>query len=112
MWRPLLEEAGFGIDAIPKTQDASYDFFQAEQDKPRSKGKRIYGLGYSMATRDGDSNTLFNAFLIAYGGAGIVSPDGALHLDAKVRAAANPMGWQIALKSPVLLPNRYQHIVA
>ena len=61
-----------------------------------------------MATRDGDSNTLFNAFLIAYGGAGIVSPDGALHLDAKVRAAANPMGWQIALKSPVLLPNRYQ----
>ena len=24
MWRPLLEEAGFGIDAIPKTQDAYY----------------------------------------------------------------------------------------
>ena len=89
VWRPLLEEAGFGIDAIPKTQDAYYDFFQIVQDKLRSKGKRTYGLGYSMATKESDSNTLFNAFLIAYGGAGIVSPDGTLHLDAKVRAAAN-----------------------
>ena len=88
IWRPMIEDAGFNADAIPKTHDAYYDFFQTVQDRLRTKGKRIYGLGYSMATRDGDSNTLFNSFLIAYGGAGIVTSDGALHVDDKILAAA------------------------
>ena len=88
IWRPMVEDAGFGIDAIPKTQDAFYEFFQVVQDRLRSKGRRVFGLGFSMATKEGDSNTLFNSFLVAHGGAGIVTPDGALHLDDKVRTAA------------------------
>ena len=88
IWRPMVEEAGFQVDAIPATQDAFFDFFQAVQDKLRSKGRRIYGLGFSMATKEADSNNLFHAFLCAYGGAGIVTPDGVSHIeDDKVRHA-------------------------
>ena len=81
VWRPLVEEAGFKDTDIPKTQDAYYDFFQTAQEKLRSKGKRIFGLGYSMATKEADSGNLFAAFLVAYGGAGIVLPDGKLNID-------------------------------
>ena len=89
VWRPLIEDAGFSDSDIPKTQDAYYDFFQVVQDKLRSKGKRIYGLGYSMATKEADSGTLFHAFLVAYGGAGIVLPNGKLNIDdSAVRKAA------------------------
>jgi multiple sugar transport system substrate-binding protein len=89
VWRPLIEMAGFSDADIPKTQDAYFDFFQVVQDKLRSKGKRIFGLGYSMATKENDSNNLFNSFLIAYGGASIVTPDGQLRIDdPKVRKAA------------------------
>jgi multiple sugar transport system substrate-binding protein len=75
-WRPLIEEAGYSDASIPKTQDAYFAFFQEVQEKLRSKGKRIFGLGYSMAGKEGDSNNLFHSFLLAYGGAGIVTPDG------------------------------------
>jgi multiple sugar transport system substrate-binding protein len=89
VWRPLVEEAGYTDADIPKTQDAYFDFFQDVQTKLRAKGKRIFGLGFSMATKEGDSNNLFNSFLIAYGGAGIVTPDGRLNLDnPAVRKAA------------------------
>ena len=83
-WRPLIQEAGFSDADIPKTQDAFHDFFQIVQDKLRSKGKRICGLGYSMATKEADSGTLFHAFLAAYGGVGIVTPDGKLGIDNPV----------------------------
>jgi multiple sugar transport system substrate-binding protein len=90
IWRPLIEDAGMSADNIPATQDAFYEFFQAVQDKLRSKGKRLFGLGYSMATKEADSNTLFHAFLVAYGGAGIVSPDGTPHFeDDNIRKAAS-----------------------
>lgn len=89
VWRPLVEEAGYTDADIPKTQDAYFDFFQVVQQKLRAKGKRIYGLGYSMASKEGDSNNLFNSFLIAYGGAGIVTPEGKLNVeDPQVRKAA------------------------
>lgn len=89
VWLPLTEEAGFTRDNIPKTQDAYYDFFQTVQDKLRSKGKRIYGLGYSMATKEADSGNLFHAFLVNYGGGAIVLPDGKLNIDdPAVRKAA------------------------
>ena len=65
VWRPLIEEAGFSDKDIPKTQDAYFDFFQTVQDKLRTKGKRIFGLGFSMAAKEADANNLFNAFLIA-----------------------------------------------
>ena len=89
VWLPLVEEAGFTAAAIPKTQDAFFDVFQDVQTKLRAKGKRIFGLGYSMAAKEGDSNNLFNAFLIAYGGAAIVTPEGRLNVeDPAVRKAA------------------------
>ena len=89
IWRPLVQEAGFSDTDIPKTQDAYYDFFQTVQDKLRGKGKRIFGLGYSMATKEADSGNLFAAFLLAYGGQDVVLPDGKLNIDdPKVRKAA------------------------
>ena len=89
VWRPLVEEAGYKDADIPKTWDAYYAFFETVQDKLRAKGKRIFGLGYSMATKEADSGNLFHAFLVALGGDGIVSLDGKLHVDdPKVRSAA------------------------
>src|SRR6195952_1592740 len=88
-WRPLIEDAGFSDQDIPKTQDAYYDFFQTVQEKLRAKGKRIFGLGYSMAAKEADSGNLFAAFLLAYGGEQIVLPDGKLNIDdPTVRKAA------------------------
>ena len=88
IWRPLVEDAGFSAEDIPATQDAFFDFFQVVQDKLRSKGKRIYGLGFSMATKEADSNNLFHSFLVAYGGEKIVSPEGVLNIeDPKVLQA-------------------------
>ncbi len=89
VWRPLIQEAGFSDADIPKTQDAYYDFFQTVQDKLRGKGKRIFGLGYSMATKEADSGNLFAAFLVAYGGQEIVLQNGKLNIDdPAVRKAA------------------------
>ena len=46
-----------------------------------SKGKRIFGLGYSMAAKEADAGTLFHHFLMAYGGTDIVLPSGKLNID-------------------------------
>ena len=89
VWRPLVEEAGFSDADVPKTHDAYFDFFQTVQDKLRSKGKRIYGLGYSMAAKEADAGTLFHHFLMAYGGTDIVLPSGKLNInDPGVQKAA------------------------
>ena len=89
VWRPLVEEAGFAVTDIPNTQDKFHDFFEIVQDKLRSKGKRIFGLGYSMAAKEADAGNLFHQFLVTYGGAGIVTPDGKLNIDdPAVRQAA------------------------
>ncbi len=90
VWRPLVEKAGFKVEDIPKTWDAYYDFFKEVQKKLRSQGVRnVYGLGFQVTTNGNDPNELFNYFLIAYGGQGIVTKDGKLHLDdPKVREAA------------------------
>ncbi len=87
-WRPMIEAAGFKVEDVPKTWDAYFDFFATVQKKLRAKGQRVYGLGYSMATKDSDSTYLFNQFLVAYGGQ-LVTPDGRLHTDdPKIRTAA------------------------
>jgi len=90
IWRPLVEKAGYKIEDIPKTWDAFYDFFKEVQKKLRAQGVRnVYGLGLNTTTNGGDPNAVFNYFLIAYGGQGIVSRDGRLHLDdPKVKEAA------------------------
>ncbi len=90
IWRPLVEKAGYKIEDIPKTWDAYYDFFKDVQRKLRAKGERkVYGLGFQLTTNGNDPNNVFNYFLIGYGGAGIVTKDGRLHLDdPQVREAA------------------------
>ena len=89
IWLPLVEEAGFAAADMPATQDKFFDFFQIVQDKLRAKGKRIFGLGYSMATKEVDAGNLFHQFLVGYGGVGIVTPDGKLNIDdPAVRKAA------------------------
>src|ERR1700751_1295769 len=90
VWLPLVEKAGYKVEDIPKTWDAYYDFFKDVQKKLRAQGGRnVYGLGFQVTTNGNDPNYLFNYFLIAYGGQGIVTKDGKLHLDdPKVREAA------------------------
>jgi multiple sugar transport system substrate-binding protein len=82
IWRPLVEKAGFTMEDIPKTWDAYYDFFKEVQKKLRAKGERkVYGLGLQVTTNGNDPNNVFNYFLVAYGGHGLVSKDGRLHPD-------------------------------
>jgi multiple sugar transport system substrate-binding protein len=89
IWRPLVEQAGYKIADIPKTWDAFYDFFKGVQTKLRAQGMRhVYAFGFQLTTNGFDPAALFNQFLIAYGGNGIVTKDGKLHLDdPKVRQA-------------------------
>jgi multiple sugar transport system substrate-binding protein len=82
IWRPLVEKAGFKIADIPKTWDAYYDFFKEVQKNLRAQGMRnLYGLGLNVTTNGVDPNNVFNYFLTAYGGQGIVAKDGKLHID-------------------------------
>jgi multiple sugar transport system substrate-binding protein len=82
VWRPLVEKAGFKIENIPKTWDAYYDFFKDVQKILRKQGVRnVYGLGLNVTTNGVDPNNVFNYFVIAYGGQGLVTKDGKLHLD-------------------------------
>lgn len=89
VWKSLIEKAGYKVSDMPKTWDAYFDFFEPVQQKLRAKGMRHpYGLGYSLSTTEADGNNLFNQFMVAYGGGGIVTPDGQLHTkDPKVRQA-------------------------
>jgi multiple sugar transport system substrate-binding protein len=82
VWRSLVEKAGYKVEDIPKTWDAYYDFFKGVQKKLREQGVRnVYSLGLQVTTNGADPNALFNYFLIANGGGGIVTKDGRLHLD-------------------------------
>src|SRR5712671_222729 len=89
IWRPLVEKAGFTMEDVPRTWDAYYDFFKEVQKKLRAQGERkTYGLGFQVTTNGNDPNNVFNYFLTAYGGQGLVSPDGKLHIDdPKVKEA-------------------------
>jgi multiple sugar transport system substrate-binding protein len=82
IWNSLVEKAGYKMADAPKTWDAFWDFFKPMQ-KPLRKGTRgFYALGMQPTTAGpADGNVLFHYFLIAYGGNGIVTPDGAPHLD-------------------------------
>src|SRR5215472_11810560 len=90
IWRSLVENGGYTMEDLPRTWDAFYDFFKEVQTKLRGQGVRnVYGLGLQVTTNGVDPNFLFNYFLIAHGGQGIVTKDGKLHLDdPKVREAA------------------------
>src|ERR1700676_2663213 len=90
IWRPLVEKAGYTLEDLPKTWDSFYDFFKEVQKKLRAQGERkVYAVGFQLNATGNDSNALFNYFLIATGGHGIVTTDGKLHLDdPQVREAA------------------------
>jgi multiple sugar transport system substrate-binding protein len=83
IWNSLVEKAGYKMSDAPKTWDAFWDFFKPMQKKLRDQGMRgIYALGLQPTTTGpADGNNLFHHFLIAYGGNGIVTPDGKPHLD-------------------------------
>jgi multiple sugar transport system substrate-binding protein len=83
IWSSLVEKAGYKLADAPKTWDAFWDFFKPMQKKLREKGMRgVYALGLQPTTTGpADGNNMFHYFLIAYGGNGIVTPDGRPHLD-------------------------------
>lgn len=81
-WRSLVEKAGYKETDVPKTWDAFLDFFKPVQDKLRAQGVRsIYAYGYQLTATGVDPNITFQGFMIAYGGGGLVTPDGKLHTD-------------------------------
>ena len=91
IWGDLVEKAGFKLSDAPKTWDAFWDFFKPMQKALRNKGMRkIYALGLQVTTvGPNDGNGVFTAFMIANGGAGVVTKDGKLQSgDPKVREAA------------------------
>jgi len=90
VWRSMIEKAGYTLEDLPKTWDAFYDFFKEVQKKLKAQGMRnVYGLGFQVTTNGVDPNFVFDYFLIAYGGQGIVTKNGKLHLDdPKVKEAA------------------------
>jgi multiple sugar transport system substrate-binding protein len=83
IWNSLVEKAGLKLSDAPKTWDAFWDYFKPVQTKLRSQGLRsVYSLGLQATTNGpADGNNLFNYFLAAYGGYGIVTPDGRPHFD-------------------------------
>jgi multiple sugar transport system substrate-binding protein len=89
IWKSLVEKAGYKISDIPKTWTAFHDFFKPMQAKLQAQGMRhTYSYGWEVSTIGVDPINTFNAFMIAYGGKDLVTPDGKLHAnDPKVRAA-------------------------
>jgi multiple sugar transport system substrate-binding protein len=83
VWNSLVEKAGYKLSDAPKTWDAFWDYFKPMQQKLREKGIRgVYALGLQPTTTGpNDGNYLFHAFLIAYGGKDVLTPDGKPHLD-------------------------------
>jgi multiple sugar transport system substrate-binding protein len=90
VWKSLVVKAGYKPDDIPNTWDARWDFFKSVQKKLRAQHMRnVYGLGLQVTTNGVDPNNTFHYFLIAYGGMGIVTKDGQVHVnDPKIKAAA------------------------
>jgi len=91
IWGDLVEKAGLKLSDAPKTWDAYWDFFKQVQAPLRGKGMRkIFAIGPQITTvGPNDGNGLMAHFMIANGGADIVTEDGKLHTeDPKVREAA------------------------
>jgi multiple sugar transport system substrate-binding protein len=90
IWKSLVEKGGSKISDLPKTWDAFMDFFKPVQKGLRAAGKRnVYALGYQLTTNGVDPINTFNAWMVAYGGQDLVTPDGKLHTDdPQVKAAA------------------------
>jgi multiple sugar transport system substrate-binding protein len=82
IWNSLVEKAGYKMSDAPKTWDAFWDFFKPMQKKLREKLRGVYAMGLQPTTTGpADGNNMFHYFLAAYGGKGLVTPDGKPHLD-------------------------------
>ena len=82
IWRTLVEKAGYKESDIPQKWDPFIDFFIPVQKNLREQGMRhTYATAFVVSTIGNDPNSTFTQFLIAYGGNGIVTPDGRLHTD-------------------------------
>jgi multiple sugar transport system substrate-binding protein len=102
IWKSLVEKAGYKASDIPNTWDAFLDYFKPVQDKLRAQGTRkVYAYGYQLTANGGDPIATFNAFMIAYGGADFVTPDGKLHTD-------NPLVRDAAVKALVKLTTAFK----
>jgi multiple sugar transport system substrate-binding protein len=90
IWKSLVEKGGSKISDLPKTWDAFMDFFKPVQKGLRAAGMRnVYACGYQLTANGVDPINTFNAWMIAYGGLNLVTPDGKLHTDdPQVKAAA------------------------
>ncbi len=89
VWKSLIEKAGHKMSDVPNTWDAFLDFFDPIQKELREKGMRnIYANGLTVSAVGADSLNTAHAFVIAYGGEHIVTPDGRLNSDdPKVKEA-------------------------
>jgi multiple sugar transport system substrate-binding protein len=89
IWKSLVEKAGYKASDIPNTWTKFLDFFKPMQAKLQAQGMRhTYSYGWEVSTIGVDPLNTFNAFMIAYGGKDLVTPDGKLHArDPQVRAA-------------------------
>ena len=90
IWGSLVEKAGYKVSDIPKTWDAFIDFFKPVQKKLQEQGMRhTYATGFVVSTVGVDPTNTFDHFMVAYGGEGILTPDGRLHSDnPRVKEAA------------------------
>src|SRR5271166_6132480 len=103
IWNSLVEKAGYKMSDAPKTWDAFWDFFKPMQKKLRDQGMRgLYALGMQPTTTGpADGNNMFHYFLLANGGGGIVTPDGAPHLD-------DPQVKEAVIKSLTFITTAYK----
>lgn len=82
IWKSLVEKAGHKVSDIPNKWDEFIDFFKPMQKVLRDKGMRhTYSWGLEISTVGVDSVRTFSAYQTAYGGEGLVTPDGVLHAD-------------------------------
>ena len=89
IWRSLVEKAGGNPSQFPKTWDAFIDYFLPLQKKLQEQGMRhTYATGFVVSTIGVDPINTFNAFVTAYGGKDVVTPDGKYHgSDPQIKAA-------------------------
>jgi multiple sugar transport system substrate-binding protein len=91
VWSDLVEKAGFKMSDIPEKWDDRWNFFKPVHDALRKQGmRRTFGIGLQVTTvGPNDGNNLWYHYMIANGGEGLVTKDGALHIDdPKVHEAA------------------------
>jgi ABC-type glycerol-3-phosphate transport system substrate-binding protein len=82
IWKSLVEKGGGKVSDIPNTFTAFLDFFKPMQKKLQAQGMRhTYSYGWEVSTIGVDPINTFYNFMIAYGGRGLVTPDGKLHTD-------------------------------